>query len=75
MQFSIRSKEKVMSNQPKTPSHYCYHVRDGKEKGKGFWTRIGAAWQHQDGKGFNLQLEVVPLDGRVQLRVATENKQ
>ena len=39
-----------------------------------FWTKIGAAWPHQDGKGFNIQLECVPLDGRVTLRAAAEKK-
>ncbi len=57
----------------KTPSHAAYHVRD-REGGKSFWTRIGAGWQHTDGKGFNIQLEVVPLDGRITLRVASEKK-
>ena len=58
---------------PKTPSHIAYHVRD-REGGKSFWTRIGVAFQHGDGKGFNIQLEVAPLDGRISLRVATEKK-
>jgi hypothetical protein len=58
---------------PKAPSHVAYQVRDREGK-KGFWTRIGSVWPHADGKGFNLQLEVVPLDGRVTLRVATEKK-
>lgn len=57
----------------KAPSHIAYQVRD-REGGKGFWTRIGSAWAHQDGHGFNVQLEVVPLDGRITLRVATEKK-
>jgi hypothetical protein len=57
----------------KTPSHVVYHVRDHKG-GKGFWTRIGTAWLHADGKGLNVQLEVVPLDGRITLRVATDKK-
>lgn len=56
----------------KSPTHVAYHVRDGKNGG--FWTRIGVAWQHQDGKGFNIQLEVAPLDGRISLRVVTEKK-
>jgi len=56
----------------KAPTHIVYHVRDGKEKG--FFTRIGAAWPHKDGKGFNVQLEIVPLDGRVTLRLASEKK-
>jgi hypothetical protein len=54
---------------PKTPSHTVYHVRDSKGGGKGFWTRIGSAWSHADSKGFNVQ-----LDGRITLRVATEQK-
>lgn len=57
----------------KAPSHIAYQVRDGKGK-KGFWTRIGSAWAHNDGKGFNLQLECVPLDGRITLRIANEEK-
>jgi hypothetical protein len=55
----------------KTPSHIVYHVRD-RESGEGFWTRIGAAWAHNDGKGFNIQIETVPLDGRITLRIPTE---
>lgn len=57
----------------KAPSHVAYQVRD-REGGKGFWTRIGSAWAHADGNGFNVQLESVPLDGRIVLRVATEKK-
>ncbi len=55
----------------KSPTYVAYQVRD-REGGKGFWTRIGAAWAHQDGKGFNIQIEAVPLDGRITLRVASE---
>jgi hypothetical protein len=58
----------------KAPSHIAYHVRD-REGGKGFWSRIGSAWAHQDGQGFNVQLDgLVPLDGRITLRVASEKK-
>lgn len=60
-------------NHSKAPSHIVYQVRDREGK-KGFWTRIGSAWAHGDGKGFNVQLEVVPLDGRITLRVASEKK-
>lgn len=65
------------NNQPessKAPTHIAYQVRESQGGGKGFWTRIGSAWAHRDGKGFNLQLDAVPLDGRVSLRVATEAK-
>ena len=55
----------------KTPTHAAYHVCDRKG-GDAIWTRIGSAWQHADGKGFNIQIETVPLDGRISLRVPSE---
>jgi len=58
----------------KSPSHVAYQVRE-REGSKSFWTRIGSAWAHADGKGFNIQLECVPLDGRITLRVASEKKE
>jgi hypothetical protein len=58
----------------KAPSHIAYQVRDREGK-KSFWTRIGSAWAHSDGNGFNIQIECVPLDGRITLRVATEKKE
>jgi hypothetical protein len=59
---------------PKAPSHVAYQVRD-REGQKGFWTRIGSVWPHADDKGFNVQPDVVPLDGRITLRVASEKKE
>jgi hypothetical protein len=59
----------------KAPSHIAYQVRD-REGGKGFWTRIGAAWAHKgEGNGFTIQLECIPLDGRIVLRLASETKE
>ena len=57
----------------KGPSHIAYQVRDREGK-KGIWTRIGSVWPHQDGKGFQLQLECLPIDGRIAIRIATEKK-
>lgn len=49
------------------PSHRVFTVekRDGKDD---YWTEIGAAFPHKDGKGFNLQLRALPLDGKLVLR-------
>jgi hypothetical protein len=58
----------------RTPSHVAYQVRDREGK-KGIWTRIGSAWPHADGNGFNIQIEAVPLDGRISLRVLTDVKE
>ena len=64
------------SSSGKSPSHYVYHVRDiNGQQQKSFWTRIGAAWAHNDGNGFNLQVECVPLDGRLTIRIATDKQE
>ena len=68
------SNETSETNASKAPSHIAYHVRD-REGQKGFFTRIGVAWAHKDGKGFSLQVDIVPLDGRITLRVASEKKE
>ena len=61
------------------PTYIAYHVKDTNagengEKRGGVWTRIGAAWVNKDGKGFNLVLDVMPLDGRVTLREPSERE-
>jgi hypothetical protein len=39
-----------------------------------FWTRIGAAWEHKDGKGLTVQLDLVPVNaGRIVLRTPAED--
>ena len=50
-----------------TPSHIICQVieREGK---KSIWSRIGAAWMHQDGEGFSLSFNAIPLTGSVVLR-------
>ena len=52
------------------PSHIVYHVRDGADGEKGFFSRIGAGWNNADGAGINLVLDTIPLSGRLTVRVA-----
>lgn len=54
------------------PSLLCYTVRvygDGKNAS---WSRIGAAWAHKDGKGYEVRMDSVPVDGRLVLRAKAE---
>lgn len=55
----------------KTQTHIAYQVRD-RLGASGVFTRIGAAWPHKDGKGFNIEICAVPLDGCITLRVLSE---
>jgi hypothetical protein len=56
------------------PSHKAFVVED---RGEGddkdaFWTRVGSAWPHADGKGLNIQLASgLAVSGRLVLREYT----
>lgn len=57
--------DKTRETQP--PALIAYHVSERGEKK--FWTRIGAAWDHEDAKGLTIQLDLVPASGgRIVLR-------
>ena len=59
-----------MTNSSNKPSHRIYAVSKRKNGDKNDWTEIGAAWAHQDGKGFSLKLDYLPLNGaELSLRV------
>ena len=53
-----------MSNMPK---YYVYAVKDRGKGKSAIWTRIGAAWPHEKGVGFTIELEAFPVDGRIVL--------
>lgn len=63
------------TRETKAPALIAYAVT---EKGEGeskqsFWNRIGAAWEHEDGAGLTLQLDLVPVNGgRIVLRSPKE---
>lgn len=60
------------ARESRTPEFIAWHVDEKGEKS--FWTRIGAAWDHKDGEGYTLQLDLVPVNsGRVILRVPAED--
>jgi len=54
---------------PAPASHlYAYTVEEydaGNGRTARSWTRIGVAFPHRDGTGFNLELRALPLDGRI----------
>lgn len=54
----------------KRPTHTAYSVREYHKQGQteSDWTRIGAAWAHRDGGGFDLLLDAFPISGRVVIR-------
>ena len=50
-----------MANQQPT-----YQTRQAR-KPDDFWLNIGAAFMHQDGEGFNIVLQALPINGKIVL--------
>jgi hypothetical protein len=57
----------------KKPSHFAYSVREREGKDSK-WTEIGVVFAHKDQKGFDILFDVVPLSGRITIRVPSEKK-
>lgn len=58
-----------MSDQsnPSRPTHRLFTVSGEGDTAR--WTEIGAAWSNKDAKGFTLQLEALPVSGRIVMRL------
>ena len=52
------TQQETNTTEKKAPALIAYHVPARDEAP---WTRIGAAWDHKDGKGLTLQLDLVPV--------------
>lgn len=70
MKNAVPATEESQPTRSNRPSHGVYVV----EGENSFWTKVGAAWPHQDGRGFNIQLTAVPLAGRLVIREAKERE-
>ena len=60
---------------PNGPTHRVYSLivrKDSDGQDDTFWLNIGAAFPHKDGKGWNLLLQALPLDGKLVLREISE---
>ncbi len=55
------------------PAYQAFHVRESTQ-GKDFWSPIGAAWRNRD-DSLTLQLNCLPLDGRVVLQIPKERNE
>lgn len=56
------------------PAYRAYTVikREGKDD---YWLNLGVAFPHDDGEGFNLLLQALPLDGKIVLRTYKESEE
>ena len=61
------------SSTGRKPDQIAYAVRNMPD-GKEYWNRVGALWRHKDGRGAELVLDSVPIDGRITLREQREQR-
>ena len=74
--MTIRKRRNRTTKTPakQSPALIAWYVAERGEKS--FWTRIGAAWDHEDGKGMTLQLDLMPIgEGRIVLREPSVDKE
>ena len=57
------------SSKSSKPPYIAYAVIDRGEDKKSKWREIGVAFPHKDGKGFDILCDVLPLNGRITIRV------
>ena len=50
------------------PAYRAYTVVKRGDDKDDFWLNLGVAFAHDDGEGFNLLLQALPIDGKIVLR-------
>ena len=57
------------------PAFRVYSVISRGEGKDDYWLNIGLAFPHQDGKGFNVMLQALPLNAKLVLREPAADEQ
>jgi hypothetical protein len=69
--FHMARTQTAPASPPKAPDFIAWHVATKGEKS--YWNKVGASWMHKDKMGMTLQMDVLPINGRIVLRVPTDN--
>lgn len=56
----------------KRPFMLAYTVKAIDDGRNSVWSKIGAAWSHKDGQGYEIRMDALPVDGRVVLRTVKD---
>ena len=51
-----------------TPKYNVYTVKEIPGNEKSNWVQVGVAFENKDGKGINVILDALPIDGKLTLR-------
>jgi hypothetical protein len=61
------------NSESKRPSHNVYFIKHGKD-GEEFWQKVGAGWEHKDGKGQTQRIDFFGFNIELVVRRAEEIK-
>jgi hypothetical protein len=63
-----QTNDRNQKRSPNPPKLIAYHVADS-GRGRKFWTRLGGVWEHKNGEGLTVFVNVLPIDfdGRIVL--------
>jgi hypothetical protein len=51
-----------MKNRSSKPSHTIFWaISSGNANDPGSWVKIGCAWEHEDGQGLSVKLDLLPI--------------
>ena len=67
----MAKKPTPQAQQPQTERYDVLVVENFQSQGedRSSWTRVGVAFPHDDGKGFQVQLKALPVDGKLVIRL------
>jgi hypothetical protein len=51
-----------MKNRSSKPSHDILAISSGNADDPDSWVKIGCAWEHEDGQGLSLKLDLLPIN-------------
>lgn len=65
----------MSQSQLQQPTHRAYvTVGYGENQSDTYWKEVGAAWEHSDGQGYALILDMIPMSRRITIRKAVPKK-
>jgi hypothetical protein len=70
-QINALTRPQAMSENNKQPTHRAYALLERKNsagEADTFWLNIGSVFPHKDGKGYNVLLDALPIDGKLSIR-------
>jgi len=60
----------IQDQQP--PYMLGYTVKAASRGRKSYWSKVGIACAHKDGQGYNVQMDALPVDGKLVLRAVSD---